>query len=66
MLFVKTENNIVMKHNSYIFSFFASTILVLFTQQEAVAQFKLTVVEKMVQTEHPLPNITHDRLRHIL
>lgn len=66
MLFVKTENIIVMKHNSYIFGFFASTIFVLFAQQEALAQFKLTVVEKMVQTSHPLPNITHDRLRQIL
>ncbi len=55
-----------MKHNSYIFRFFASTIIVLFAQQEAKAQFKLTVVEKMVQTAHPLPNITYDRLRQIL
>ncbi len=55
-----------MKHNSYIFSFFASTIIVLFAQHDAKGQFKLTVVEKMVQTAHPLPNITHERLRQIL
>lgn len=33
---------------------------------KATAQFKLTVVEKMVQTAHPVPNISHDRLKQIL
>lgn len=55
-----------MKHRVHILGYVLSTVIVLFAPVETLGQFKLTVVEKMVQTAHPLPNITHDRLKHIL
>jgi len=55
-----------MKHRVHILGFVVSTVIVLIVPIETFGQFKLTVVEKMVQTAHPLPNITYDRLRQIL
>ncbi len=56
----------IMKKSVFTISVVFGFACMLIIPAEVSAQFKLTVVEKMVQNAHPVPNISHDRLKQIL
>lgn len=56
----------IMKKSVFTISVVFGFACMLIIPAKVSAQFKLTVVEKMVQNAHPVPNISHDRLKQIL